>query len=78
MKLNVFDFRVRDVEVRPVYNIGEKSGIRIWKVMFTIPMLLVRLFVYRLIQKHIVRVARRPGAGARRVARFRPSAAEMP
>src|SRR3954469_13308454 len=29
VKLNVGNFRVRDVSVRPVYNIGEKSGIRL-------------------------------------------------
>ena len=40
VKLNVFDFRVRDVYVKPVYNQGEKSGIRIWRVFFSIPVLL--------------------------------------
>ncbi|MDH3627003.1 MAG: glycosyltransferase family 2 protein [Acidobacteriota bacterium] len=55
VKLNVYDFRVRDVYVKPVYNIGEKSGIRIGKVFFTIPMLLLRLFFYRMIQKYVIR-----------------------
>jgi hypothetical protein len=31
--LNIHNFRVRDVPVRPVYNIGEKSNIRIWRVI---------------------------------------------
>ncbi len=28
VRLNVYNFRVRDVPVRPVYNIGEKSGVK--------------------------------------------------
>ncbi len=55
VKLNVCDFRVRDVHVKPIYNIGEKSGIRIWKVVFTIPLLLARLFLHRMIQKYVIR-----------------------
>ena len=55
VKLNVFDFRVRDVYVKPVYNQGEKSGIRIWRVFFSIPVLLVRLFLYRMFQKYVIR-----------------------
>lgn len=55
VRLNVFDMRVRDVPVRPVYNIGEKSGIRIYKVMFTIPWLLFKLFLWRMKEKYIIR-----------------------
>lgn len=55
VKLNVFDFRVRDVYVTPVYDIGEKSGIKIGKVFFTIPMLLLRLFFNRMINKYVIR-----------------------
>jgi len=55
VKLNVFDLRVRDVPVRPVYNIGEKSGINIGKVIFTIPFLLLRLFLWRMKEKYIIR-----------------------
>jgi glycosyltransferase involved in cell wall biosynthesis len=33
IKLNQYDFRVRDIHVRPVYNIGEKSGIKLMKVI---------------------------------------------
>ena len=55
VKLNVYDFRVRDVPVRPVYNIGEKSGIRIPKVLFTISLLLLRLFFHRMLQKYVIR-----------------------
>lgn len=55
VKLNVYNFRVRDVYVRPVYNVGEVSGIRIHRVLFTIPMLLFRLFCYRMVQKYVIR-----------------------
>lgn len=55
VKLNIYNFKVRDVEIEPVYGIGEKSGI---KPIFVIPkfsFLLLRLFLYRMIQKYIIR-----------------------
>lgn len=55
VKLNVYDLKVRDVPVEPVYNIGEKSGIKLRKVIFTIPMLLTRLFFWRMKEKYIIR-----------------------
>ena len=55
VKLNVYNFRVRDVMIEPVYHIGEKSGIRIRKVVFTIGWLLLKLFFWRLKEKYVVR-----------------------
>jgi len=55
VRLNVYNYRVKDVAVTPVYNIGEKSEIRIGKVIFTIPWLLFRLFLWRLKEKYIIR-----------------------
>jgi glycosyltransferase involved in cell wall biosynthesis len=55
IKLNVENFRVRDIAVRPVYNIGEVSGIRLWKVIPTISWLLLRGFWWRLKEKYIIR-----------------------
>jgi hypothetical protein len=55
VKLNVAEMRVIDVPVKPVYNIGEKSGIKIRKVLFTIGWLLVRLFFWRLKEKYVIR-----------------------
>ncbi len=55
VKLNVANMRVVDVPIEPVYNIGEKSGIKIRKVVFTIGSLLVRLFFWRLKEKYIIR-----------------------
>jgi glycosyltransferase involved in cell wall biosynthesis len=55
IKLNVGNFRVRDVSVRPVYDIGEVSGIRLRKVIPTIAWLLLRGFGWRLKEKYIIR-----------------------
>lgn len=55
VKLNVYDFIVQDISVKPVYNIGEVSGINILKILFTIPLLLARLFIYRMTHKYIIR-----------------------
>ncbi len=54
IKLNVHNFRVKDVSVRPVYNVGEKSGIRLRKVVFTIPYLLFKGFWWRLLWKYVI------------------------
>jgi len=55
VKLNVENMRVIDVPVEPVYGVGEVSGIKIRKVMFTINYLLLRLFFWRLKEKYIIR-----------------------
>jgi glycosyltransferase involved in cell wall biosynthesis len=55
VKLNVQNLRVKDVPVEPVYNIGEKSGIKVRKVIFTIGWLIVKLFFWRLKEKYIIR-----------------------
>jgi glycosyltransferase involved in cell wall biosynthesis len=53
--LNIQNFRVRDVPIKPVYNIGEVSGIKVRKVIFSISWLLVKLFFRRLRDKYIIR-----------------------
>ena len=53
--LNVMNFRVRDVPIRPVYGIGEKSGIKIRKVIFTMSYLLLKNFFWRIKEKYIIR-----------------------
>ena len=55
IKLNVANFRIRDVSVRPIYDIGEVSGIRLRKVVPTISWLLLRGFCWRLKEKYIIR-----------------------
>jgi glycosyltransferase involved in cell wall biosynthesis len=55
VKLNVYHFRVRDVPIEPVYGIGERSGIRIYKIVFTLSFLLMKLFFWRLKEKYVIR-----------------------
>jgi glycosyltransferase involved in cell wall biosynthesis len=55
VRLNVGNFRVRDVSIRPVYNIGEVSGIRLRKVIPIISWLLWRGFCWRLVEKYVLR-----------------------
>lgn len=53
--LNVGNFTVRDVPVDPVYHIGEVSGIKVKKIIFTLSWLLVKRFFWRLKEKYIIR-----------------------
>jgi glycosyltransferase involved in cell wall biosynthesis len=53
--LNVYNFKVKDVPVDPVYHVGEVSGIKIKKVIFTLGWLLVKRFFWRLKEKYIIR-----------------------
>lgn len=55
VRLNVINCRVRDIPVKPVYNIGEQSGIRFYKVIPTIFWLLTKRFFWRLKEKYIIR-----------------------
>ncbi|MGR0479914.1 MAG: glycosyltransferase family 2 protein [Candidatus Electronema sp. V4] len=55
ISLNIANFRVRDISIRPVYNVGEVSGIRLKKVIFTIPCILVKGFSRRMVEKYIIR-----------------------
>lgn len=55
VRLNVYNFRVRDVSVNPIYGIGERSGMRIYRVMFTLSFLLLKLFFWRLKEKYVIR-----------------------
>jgi len=53
--LNVVNARVRDVPSRPIYAIGERSGIRIRKVVPRISWLLVKGFFWRMREKYVIR-----------------------
>jgi glycosyltransferase involved in cell wall biosynthesis len=55
VRLNVENMRVRDVPVRPVYRVGERSGIRYHRVIFTISWLLFKLFWWRMKEKYVIR-----------------------
>jgi glycosyltransferase involved in cell wall biosynthesis len=53
--LNVWNARVRDFPSRPIYGVGERSGIRYRKVVPRISWLLVKAFFWRLRQKYVIR-----------------------
>ena len=53
--LNVSNARVRDFPSRPIYGVGERSGIRYRKVVPRISWLLVRAFFWRLREKYVIR-----------------------
>jgi glycosyltransferase involved in cell wall biosynthesis len=53
--LNVWNARVRDVPCRPVYGVGERSEIRLWKVVPRISWLLLKAFFWRMKEKYVIR-----------------------
>ena len=53
--LNVINARVRDVPSRPIYGVGERSGIRIRKVVPRISWLLGKGFFWRMREKYVIR-----------------------
>jgi len=55
IKLNQHDFKVCDVNIKPVYHVGEKSGIRLSKVIPRISWLLFKGFWKRLFFKYVIR-----------------------
>ncbi len=53
--LNVWNARVRDVQSRPIYNVGETSGIRLHHVVPRISWLLTKAFFWRMKEKYVIR-----------------------
>ena len=53
--LNVRNARVRDVPSRPIYGVGERSGIKIRSVVPRISWLLLKGFFWRLREKYVIR-----------------------
>jgi glycosyltransferase involved in cell wall biosynthesis len=53
--LNVLNARVRDVPSRPVYGVGEDSGIRLRRVVPSISWLLLKAFFWRMREKYVIR-----------------------
>lgn len=54
VRLNVYNFRVTDVPIRPVYNVGEQSKMKMWKVIPTMSSLILRRFLWRMKEKYII------------------------
>ena len=55
VELNNYDFRVRDVPIKPVYGVGEVSGIRLGRVVPTLSWLLIRCYFWRMKEKYVIR-----------------------
>lgn len=55
IKLNQHDFKVKDVHIRPVYGVGEKSGIKLAKVIPRITWILFKGFWERMFFKYVIR-----------------------
>lgn len=55
IKLNQYDFRVKDVHVKPVYDVGEKSGIKLVEVIPRISWILFKGFWKRLVFKYVIK-----------------------
>ena len=55
VRLNINNLKVQDVHINPVYNVGEKSEIKIHRVIFTISWLLLKRFFWRIKEKYLIR-----------------------
>ncbi len=55
VKLNIAFCKIKEVEIKPVYNIGEQSKMKIFKVIPTISFLLLKSFIKRLWIKYLFR-----------------------
>ncbi len=55
VKLNIFNFRVCDVPIKPIYGIGEKSGIKPLRMIPRLAWQMGKFFLYRMVQKYIIR-----------------------
>ncbi len=54
VRLNVWDQRVVDVPTEPVYNVGEQSKMKIWKVVPTMSWLILKRFLWRMLHKYVI------------------------
>jgi len=54
VRLNVANMIVKDVNIKPIYKIGERSGINYGKLIFTLSWLLFKDFIWRLKEKYVI------------------------
>ena len=55
VRLNIYNFVVKDVPIKPVYGVGEKSGIKPIRMIPKLSLLVFRLFWYRMFHKYVIR-----------------------
>lgn len=53
VRLNVHNLRVADVEVEPIYGVGERSGFQSRRIIWPIAKLLLKMFFWRLKEKYV-------------------------
>lgn len=53
--LNIYDMRVIDIPINPLYGVGEKSKMVIHKTIPALLSLMTRLFIKRMVRKYIIR-----------------------
>ena len=54
VRLNALDMRVADVHVKPLYNVGEKSKMKLFSVVPKMSWLICKRFIWRLWWKYVV------------------------
>jgi glycosyltransferase involved in cell wall biosynthesis len=54
VRLNVYNFRVSDIPIRPVYHTDAQSKMRIWKVIPTMSWLVFKRFLWRMKEKYVI------------------------
>lgn len=55
VKLNIANFTIKEVPIKPIYHVGEESKMKILKVIPRISWLLLKLFWKRLYKKYLIR-----------------------
>ncbi len=55
VKLNIANFAIREIPIKPIYDVGEKSKMKIFKVIPRISWLLFKQFWIRLYKKYLFR-----------------------
>lgn len=53
--LNIYNMRVMDVPINPLYGVGERSKMVIHRTVFALLALMTRLFLKRMVRKYIIR-----------------------
>ncbi|HKK82365.1 MAG TPA: glycosyltransferase family 2 protein, partial [Prolixibacteraceae bacterium] len=55
VKLNIAMCSIKEVEIKPIYDVGEQSKMKIFKVIPRVSLLLIKLFFTRLWKKYLFR-----------------------
>lgn len=55
VKLNIASFKITEIPIKPVYDVGEESKMKISKVIPKVSWLLIKLFFERMIKKYLLK-----------------------